>query len=451
MKKITRIFSACIISAMLLSSMSGCSKASDTPGKQESGGQTADGKEGKKNPTKISFWQFWNIDDSSSSIKPAIDKFNQQNPDIIVEPTQLGWGDGFARIQTAIGAGTAPDVLELGSTWVGAFLELGALSDLTPYIGDFKKELINWELGEKDGKSYVVPWAVGARALAINHDLLKKAGLDPAKPPKDWNELYDYAKTIKEKTGENGFCINVGDPTGSYQLFDNFLFSAGGNMIINVQEKAGDKTVEKQRSGVMSPESKKAMDFLVKIKPYSLIDTLDNSKLQFSNGKLGMFIVESALYANLQSLGKAPKEWSSVPIPAAPDTGKSKCFLGAEVLTVPAQCKNKEAAVKFLRYASSVPVASEVCRFAQYSILPSTSNLLEDPTFKNPTDDNIKQIIPYVQLMKDGKAMPPPLHKDIENIGMRMSVMIDEIFANNVNPEKAMKECETEINKLYLK
>lgn len=446
MKKITKIFSACIISTMLLSSMAGCNKTSDTSKPQE-----AMGNETKKTPTKISFWQFWNIDDSDSSIKPAIDKFNKQNPDIIVDPTQLGWGDGFARIQTAIGAGTAPDVLELGSTWVGAFLDLGALSDLTPYIGDFKKDLINWELGEKDGKSYVVPWAVGARALAMNHDLLKKAGLDPAKPPKNWNELYDYAKTIKEKTGENGFCINVSDPTGGYQLFNNFLFSAGGNMIINVQEKSGDKTVEKQRSGVMSPESKKAMDFLVKMKPYSLIDTLDNAKLQFANGKLGMFIVESSLYADLLLQGKAPKEWSSVAIPASPDTGKSKCFLGAEVLTIPVQSKNKEAAVKFLRYASSAPVASEVCKFAQYSILPSTSNLAEDPAFKNPGNESIRNVIPFIQLMKDGKAMPPPLHKDIENIGMRMSVMMDEIFSDNMNPEKAMKECETEINKLYLK
>ncbi len=454
MRKYSRIVAVCLIVVFSIGILlTGCgvnqqpANQSSTPSSTTSASSSAGATSAApKEKTKITFWQFWDIDDSESSIMPAIQKFNDENPyNIVVEPTQLSWDDGLTRIQTAIGAGTAPDVLELGSTWVGGFIQLSSLSDLSPYIGDFKQDLINWELGEKDGKTYAVPWAVGSRALAINHDVFNAAGLDPKKPPKDWNEMLQYAKTIKEKTGLDGFNITVSDPTGGYQLLANFIFSAGGNLV-DMNGPEG-----KPVSGLTSDPAKKALDFLVSMKPYSLIDTLQNAHLAFCNDTLGMYVTDAQVIS--ERLEQAPgKEFSLVPIPNCPDTGMSKCFLGAEVLTIPEQSKNKEAAIKFIQYLASAEGAMKICELCNYNILPSTSNLAEEERFKNPPTEREKYAMAFVQVMKEGKVMAPPLHPEIENIGMTISAeLIDAIFASNVPADKALTDCEAQINKLYLK
>ena len=317
MKSKLRIVSLSVMVCMLASAaLSGCGSSKEVAEKKDTGTTTVTTAEEKIEAKKLTFWQFWNIDKSENSIMPAIKEYDDKNPQVEVETTQLGWGDGFSRIQIAIGAGTAPDVLELGSTWVGAFQKNGALSDITEYIKpEVKDKYVNWDLGELDGKLYAFPWAIGTRALAVNYDLMKKAGLDPKNPPKDWNELYTYAKTITEKTGVPGFGMTCGDPTGDYQAFFSFLYSAGGKMIETKTVDGKDKLV----SGVTSDASKKALRFLEKMKPYMLLDTEQNHFLSFESNKVGMFIVGSQFTGHAMENGKELKDWGYEIIPADQD------------------------------------------------------------------------------------------------------------------------------------
>ena len=208
MKKYFKLVSLCMAILMIAAfALAGCgstpsTEPSDLP---DTSGTPSESTSGSSDPVAekvtLQWWQFWSVGDEENSIKSiAIDAYEAANPHVKIEATQLGWGDGFARIQTAIGAGVAPDCLELGSTWVGAFADVGALTDLTPYLTpEVKNKYINWNLGETlDGKIVAFPWAVGTRALAVNYDLVRQAGYDPANFPKDWNGLIDLAKQSKK-------------------------------------------------------------------------------------------------------------------------------------------------------------------------------------------------------------------------------------------------------------
>ena len=451
MEKFPRLISACLaIFLVLTMGLAGCGDA------KEAGGEAATGTvaavtaatEAPKEPVTIQWWQFWDIGDEPTSIKAtAIDQFMKDNPDIIVEATKLGWGDGFSRIQTAIGAGTAPDVLELGSTWVGAFSDVGALSDLSKLITpEIKDKFVNWNLGEKDGKIYAFPWGVGTRAMAVNYDLVAQAGLDIANF-KTWNDLLAFAKAIKEKCGVPGFNINTGDPTGDYQFFGNFLYSAGGAMIVKKQVDGNEKEV----AGVNTDESKKALKFLMDMKPYSSIDNNANAALAFENNKLGMYIVDATFTGAMKKDGAAVKNWGYEMIPANPETGKTYAFSGAEVLVIPEQSKNKEAGFKYLTYLADEATALEVCKLCNYGILPSTKTAGDLDIFKNPTDDSAKRVGKYIEIMKTNSTWAPPLNKSVEDIGMRISTMLQEIFLNNTPVDKATEDCEKDVSKLWLK
>ena len=78
--------------------------------------------------TEIKFWQFW----SAEWMQPLIDKFEKENPDIQVSLERLTWSDGQNKIITAFAANQAPDVLEIGSTWVAGFSQDGGLKAIDP-------------------------------------------------------------------------------------------------------------------------------------------------------------------------------------------------------------------------------------------------------------------------------------------------------------------------------
>lgn len=457
MKKYFKLVSLCMAILMIAAfALAGCgstpsTEPSDLP---DTSGTPSESTSGSSDPVAekvtLQWWQFWSVGDEENSIKSiAIDAYEAANPHVKIEATQLGWGDGFARIQTAIGAGVAPDCLELGSTWVGAFADVGALTDLTPYLTpEVKNKYINWNLGETlDGKIVAFPWAVGTRALAVNYDLVRQAGYDPANFPKDWNGLIDLAKAIKEKCGVDGFLICAGHPTGDYQTWGDFLYSVGGAYIeTQVQDDGSTKLI----GGVTSDAAKKALDFYDAIKPYSMVDTQANAALAFQANRLGMVIMDNGFTAGMITDGSAVNDWGYEIIPACPDTGKTLAFNGAEVLTIPMQSKNKDEAFKYLAYLADAATSTEICRQCSWSILPSISSLDTIPELANPAADDIagQKVQRFIEIAKKGYTFAPPINKRIEDIGMRISTMIQEIYLNGVPRDEAVEACQKDIANL---
>lgn len=87
----------------------------------------------------------------------------------------------------------------------------------------------------KDGKTYFIRHQVEVRMLMYRKDLFESAGLDG--PPKDWDELVEFAKKLTvDKDGDGnidqwGYAYSA-DPSGETVLetFGSFLNMAGGKM-----------------------------------------------------------------------------------------------------------------------------------------------------------------------------------------------------------------------------
>lgn len=72
---------------------------------------------------------------------------------------------------------------------------------------------------------WALPYGTLVNALIYRKDVFNEAGLDPEKPPRDWDEFLEYCRIIKQCPGKYGFTYGRG-PAVSYYVF-NFMAANG--------------------------------------------------------------------------------------------------------------------------------------------------------------------------------------------------------------------------------
>lgn len=279
---------------------------------------------------KISFWQFW----SEDWMKPVIMEFEKENPDIQVVLERLTWSDGQNKILTAMAANQAPDVIEIGSTWVAGFSNDGGLKEIQPK--GLLQKLSNWQPAYYKGKYYAIPWTLSTQAMFYNKKLLQQAGF--SEPPTNWKELLQQSQAI-HNLGKNIY--GYGLKTGTYTTWQKFLPFAWSNgaRLINPDWKT---------TGVASSAFREAVVFYNGLRKYSLFDENIVVRKQFGEGRVGFMLEEPGTIKKLQK--EFPKlQFAVSPLPYAP-TGKSLNFAGAQMLAITKNTKNQAAAEKLIRF-----------------------------------------------------------------------------------------------------
>ena len=315
---------------------------------------------------EIKFWQFWNTD----WLQPLADKFEKENPEIKVTIERLTWADGFNKIITAMAANQAPDVIEIGSTWVAGLSLDGGLKSIEP--GDLLQKLANWESAYFEGKYYAVPWTLSTGALFYNETLLKKSGFN--KPPQNWSQLLEQSKAIN-KLGK-GF-YGYGLKSGAYTTWQKFLPYAWSNnsRIINSDWKS---------TGVNSPKFKEAVSFYKELNKYSLFDENIAVRKQFQEGKIGFMIEEPGQIKKFRK--ETPElKFKVIKLPKAP-TGKSINFAGAQMLAITKNTKDVAAAEKFIKFLVAAENTKAITQRIT-TLFPADKSGFKDPFYQKENPD----------------------------------------------------------------
>ncbi len=144
-----------------------------------------------------------------------------------------------------------------------------------------------------------LPGDLGVRVLMWRKDLFQEAGLDPDRPPQNWDELYQYAKKLSDP-GQEKYGLNMsGGPQASWD-FMAFLWSAGGDAV--VLNKDGE-----WEAAYGSKEAATALDFYVRLateewtdsdgkrqRGYTAISANSNNSAQgrdlWKEGRIGMTV-----------------------------------------------------------------------------------------------------------------------------------------------------------------
>jgi len=168
-----------------------------------------------------------------------IQKFQAANPNIKVNAVLSGgYPDTLTKIQTTIkGGGTPPDVAVLLSTDLYSLVDSDAVQPLDDFVkaagGDsFTSDFFPAYLANSNYQGHIwsLPFQRSTPVLYYNKDLFKAAGLDPAKPPTNYQEMVDAAKKLTKADGSQ-WGIEISSDGIPYWLFQSFVIGNGTNVV----------------------------------------------------------------------------------------------------------------------------------------------------------------------------------------------------------------------------
>ncbi len=375
----------------------------------------------------VIFWQFF----PTEQVKPVLDEFMKQNPDVEVRMEQLTWQSGLEKITAAVAANNAPDLCELGSTWFPGFAHGGALADWSDSAAALETSLTGWDMARVNGKTYGLPWLVGTRALFWNKELFARAGIDTTRGPATWAELTDAARRVNALgDGVAGWGANAGERYVLFKKVMPFAWGAGGSLL------SADGTA----SAFDSPANVEGVTQYLALAKLGRVDRQEQIDDAFLAGKVGATVAGSWI------LRKAPKQApglrfgvSLIPPPAL-DRGTSASFLGGELLVSFARSKNQAGAWRLARFLVSRDAALAVARVNQ-AVQPAAVGAIDDPFYAN--DPNQSALLEQL-----ATAVPTPNHPKWLDMEAAIEDEVEKALYGKVTAAQAVSAASAKIDAL---
>lgn len=379
----------------------------------------------------------------------AAKEFEAKNPGLKIKV----WGNPrvWEQLRPRFVGGDPPDLTYPGwgmDQW--ALAEEDQLMDLGPALqtnsdggegswGDsFDPNIL--KLGQLEGKQYVLPYFYNVMGWWYDPGVFAKNGWTP---PKTFEELLTLCEKIKAK----GIAPITYQGKYPYYMIDGMLlpwaFSSGGaQAVIDAQNLAPGawKSPAMLQAAKMIDELNKKGYFQSGATAMSHTE----SQQEFLQGKAAMIPCGTWLFSEMSKVmpPNAKMEFMLPPVLAAGKGDPTDVIIGIEPWMVPSQAKNKDAAIAFYKYMTSLPKAKQFVeeKGTLMAIKGSDQAKLPD-VLKVPA-----------QVMKDSKAVwavqyrqwYPALNTEIENAltAMLNGELTPEAFCDRVEAaaEKTRKD-----------
>ncbi len=274
--------------------------------------------------------------------------FEQSHPGVKVDMTFVGWGDLWNKIVTSIAAGSAPDVMYIGSRWIPELANMGAIVPLTSYITPQKKDMYYptvWNTVSYKNEIWGVEKSMSTEVFIYNKKLFEDAGITST--PTTWNELLNDAEKIYNPSKEIYGIAMAGDNfISTLSQFQNYLYANNGWIVDPTTNKVAiNETPAVQTLTFYKELSQYAQPGIISWKREDLY------KL-FETGKVGFYMDE--IY-NVPAFIKDGMDIGLFYVPGGPSSTQP---YGTEIITdsmaISSQCKNKELAWEYIDYMTSL-------------------------------------------------------------------------------------------------
>lgn len=203
------------------------------------------------------------------------------------------------------------------------------------------------ELGNINGRQYMIPLMGEIMCLVVRTDLLREAGLSNSYgrlvPPSNWNELYQYAAKLTSVNEEGKKIYGLNIDFGKNMLIYSFYSS--------LQARKG--TIFDNKSTTLDMSSNDMKDILqmwqllVKngYSPTYTFEDLDAGRENFKKGTVAMLLTPHSRWIE-GSAAVGEKNVSIMPLPGAEKNGSLTYIHG---ITIPSSSQNKDLAIKFIK------------------------------------------------------------------------------------------------------
>jgi len=211
-------------------------------------------------PVEVVFWHAMSglIGDILNEL---VDEYNSTHPGVVIKAQCMGNYNALSqKLMASIVAKNQPDIAQAYEAWIARF-KAGNL--LVPFDSFFTNEKEKFSLFKDffpvilsnnlyNGELFSLPFNKSTPIIYYNKDMFKKAGLDPEKPPEDWDEFLTVAKIITKKLNVKGFVSGL-----DTSEIECFIYQNGGRI-------SSEKTPSKM--DFASVETVEAIKFLLEMK-----------------------------------------------------------------------------------------------------------------------------------------------------------------------------------------
>jgi multiple sugar transport system substrate-binding protein len=384
------------------------------------GGCGAGGGSGSRK--QVVFWQFWPME----TIRPLVERFEAENPDVHVVVEQLTWQSGQEKIAAAVASGKVPDLVELGSTWFPAFAYQGALQDWTDSSASLRDAYQLWPMCEVKNRVFGLPWLGGTRALFYNKSLFARAGLDSTRGPETWAELLEDCRRINRLGSPvSGYGANAGE---RYVLFKKYMPYAWSNEGTILSPDGAAVTFD-------SPANVEALRFYLQLADAGRVDQQSQIDQQFEQGNIGCTLSGGWLLKKIPQ--DAPDLRYGVVLVPRPPKGEHRSFAGGEILSSFAKSAHPEGAWRLARFLLQPENALAIAR-TQKSVQPTARETADSSYFAAHPEEK-------VFLDQLALALPTPNHPEWGRMEAAIEDAVEQALYRKLTPERAVAQAAREI------
>ncbi|MCL4705555.1 ABC transporter substrate-binding protein [bacterium] len=307
--------------------------------------------------TTIVFWHSF-VSSTVPALNELLEKFEQEHPTISIKAQYIPTGDALIqKLITAIQSRTAPDVSWIHADYLQNLVQAGAIHKMDDFItgsnGLSQEELDDFfpallEAASWRDTLYSMPMEATNLGLLYNRTLFRNAGLDPDRPPQNWDELREYARKLTfDKNGDGkldqvGFGIPIypaSGPLGNWMVWQwlPFLWQAGGYNINDEQTQVQFNS----EAGVQALTLWKDI-----YQELNLITFTLDFDAAFPGQQLAMMLDgpwNLPRYRQLKHI-----DWAIAPLPAGPV--KRATIVGGEYLAIFKQSRHPQEAWAFVKW-----------------------------------------------------------------------------------------------------
>ncbi|WP_052098875.1 ABC transporter substrate-binding protein [Paenibacillus stellifer] len=429
------LLSGLFAASMLLSACSGSNSqnASGSGGTQQGGGEKV----------KLVVW-IW--EQAKAGIDLNMDRFKEAYPNIDVEFQTMKSTDLYQKYLVSSNTDDAvPDVLALESTNLSQMVQINSLLDITDRVAPYKDKIVpyKWKDATMDDKVYAMPWDSGPVVMFYRNDLFEKAGLptDPdevASKLKTWNDYYEAAKLVKEKTG--AFMYGDSKTNSSNRVFESMMWQRG----LWYFDENGKVAVD-------SPEVKEIADYLIKMQKEGLVyDARANTDPwgnAISQGQIATVVGGSWHDATIEKQ-YSPQDsgkWSVTTMPKwSADDQYGGANQGGSNLAINKNSKHPDEAWKFIEFMLGNE-ESQTKMMLEAGLFPSLTTVYTTSAMDKQFDYFKGQPVLKTYAKSLESTYPLAYTSDFPMANKLMTDVWAKVFLNNASSEDALKAMADEL------
>ncbi len=334
--------------------------------------------------TKLTFLRVGTEPERKAYWESAVAAFLAANPDIEIEYQECGYGDDFeTKLNTGFASGTAPDIINFTMASMGTRVPLGQYACLDEYAAqwdgkdDFMENALT--LGSVGDSLYGIAVFPDPRILIYNTELFAEAGLNPAAPPANWEELLEYHKKLVKKDGDNVIQTGFGIPTSGTNM-QHYLS-------VFIEENGVKNLVDEESHQVLcnTPEAVEAAEFLKEIADAGIIrwDSNNSDQNPFASGLAAMTLGNMTDFHNWNQGAVSGKIAMASPL-----THKRQAtFCGMGFMFMSGETPHKDEAWRFIEFIASPDEMWR--RYEELGVTPMRESLRERYVAENPENNGI--------------------------------------------------------------